>query len=257
MRALLVLLLATPAFADGTHRVETGETLAHVAQRYGCTLAQIERANGVDTSIVAPGSVVRIPDCRGKQTTMSDEERAAAALATIDGATVVKHHGTDIGASLPPDDEAYHLRRPTRAYGQPNLIAGVQRTIAAVRASFPEVHTLAIGDVSAREGGKLANHLSHQTGLDIDIGFYFARVPKGYPDAFAAADDDLDFAATWALLNTFARDPEVSMIFLDRDVTARLVRFAKQHQLSTDDVARVVKHWPGHRDHLHVRFKQP
>ena len=268
MRALWFLLLATPAFAGGRHVVQAGETLAHVAEMYGCSLEEIERANGVTTSLVAQGSVVAIPDCsvrsRARRSTprpsreMSDDDRAAEALATIDGTRVVRESPppAKLGASL-PEGEGYHLRRPSRAFGQMITVTGLQRAIAEVRALYPDVHDLAIGDLSAREGGKLGNHLSHQTGLDVDVGFYFTKLPKGYPDAFAAADAGLDYEATWALLSAFARDPAVEMIFLDRDVTAQLFRWAKQRGTPADQLPTVVKHWPGHRDHLHVRFKQP
>ena len=68
-----------------------------------------------------------------------------------------------------------------------------------------EVHTLAIGDLSRDGGGKMGNHHSHQSGLDVDVGFYFHHVPDGYPDRFVGANDDLDLDAMWALTLAFAR----------------------------------------------------
>ena len=290
MRPLVVIaLLAAPASA-GRHVVQAGETLEHVGQMYGCSLDEIERANHVTTSLVAPGSVVVIPECsvhahsHARRVTtrpreMSDDERAAAALATIDGAAVVRvvPAATTSGSRIPdeevlPEGEGYHLRRPTRAFGQSHVVEGLQRAIAEVRALYPDVHTLAIGDLSAREGGKLGNHLSHQTGLDVDVGFYYTKVPAGYPEAFAAASAALDLEATWALLGSFARttqlDTGVAMIFLDYDVQARLYRWAKargtpedeleflfQYPRGKDALAGLVRHWPHHADHMHVRFR--
>ncbi|HET9484100.1 MAG TPA: hypothetical protein VFO79_09100, partial [Xanthomonadales bacterium] len=102
--------------------------------------------------------------------------------------------------------------------------------------------------------------------------FYFHRVPAGYPDAFAPANGDLDLAATWALLTAFARtshlDDGVQMIFLDYDVQARLHQWARkrgtpddqlaqllQYPRGKDSLSGLVRHWPNHADHLHVRFK--
>jgi murein endopeptidase len=135
-----------------------------------------------------------------------------------------------------------------------------------------EVHTLAIGDLSARRGGKIADHQSHQSGLDVDVGFYFHHVPDGYPDRFVAANADLDLAATWALLTAFIRtadlDTGVQTIFLDYDVQARLHAYARQRGTPDADLAMIfqyprgkdalaglVRHWPSHADHMHVRFK--
>ncbi len=289
MRPLvLIALFATPAFAQ-RHTVQAGETLAHVARMYGCSLDEIERANHVTTSLVAIGSVVEIPPCsvqsRARRVTtkppqrdMSDDDRAAAALATIDGAAVVRAPAprpatTQIqNEEVLPEGDGYHLRRASRAYGAGHVVEHLQHAIAEVRALYPEVHTLAIGDLSAREGGKLGNHLSHQTGLDVDVGFYFTRVPKGYPESFAAASDALDLEATWALLVAFAHTSEldtgVSMIFLDYDVQARLYRWAAkrgtpedqlellfQYPRGKSELAGLVRHWPHHGDHMHVRFK--
>ena len=288
MRPLVVIaLLAAPASA-GRHVVQPGETLEHVGQMYGCSLDEIERANHVTTSLVAPGSVVVIPECsvqvhaRARRVTtrpreLTDDERAAEALATIDGAAVVRVQPRATATRIPdaealPEGEGYHLRRPTRAFGQSHVVEGLQRAIAEVRALYPDVHALAIGDLSAREGGKLGNHLSHQTGLDVDVGFYFTKVPAGYPEAFVAASAALDLEATWALLGSFARtaqqDTGVAMIFLDYDVQARLYKWAKargtpdddlgfllQYPRGKDALVGLVRHWPHHADHMHVRFR--
>ncbi len=282
MRPVIVIaLLAGPAWAQH-HTVQSGETLAHVAQMYGCSLDEIERANGVTTSLVAQGSVVEIPACsvqsRARRVTtkprsdMSDEDRAAAALATIDGAAVVRPSGKIHNEEALPEGDGYHLRRASRGFGAGHVVEHLQHAIAEVRALYPDVHTLAIGDLSAREGGKLGNHLSHQTGLDVDVGFYFTKVPRGYPESFAAAGDALDLEATWALLNAFARTSQletgVSMIFLDYDVQARLYKWARsrgtpddelaalfQYPRGRSELAGLVRHWPHHGDHMHVRFK--
>ena len=190
--------------------------------------------------------------------------RARRALAVIDGTAMVKLRDTQ--------DGNYRLRRPQYSYGAPHVVGHLQRAIAEVRALYPRVHTLAIGDLSAPEGGKLANHLSHRTGVDVDVGLYFTKIPAGYPDNFAAANEDLDLEATWALVTAFARTSDlptgVQVMFLDYDIQARLHAWARQRgtpdtQLADllqyprgkDAIAGMVRHWPSHADHLHVRFK--
>jgi hypothetical protein len=175
------------------------------------------------------------------------------------------------GARLAQAD-GYRVRRPHRAYGASHVVDHVRGAIAAVRALYPHVHTLAIGDLSAPRGGRLGDHQSHQSGLDVDLGLYFTEPPLGYPAAFAPADDTLDLAATWALIHAFARTSHlpagVEVIFLDRAVQARLYRWAAargtpieqlaellQYPRAADARAGLVRHWPGHADHLHVRFR--
>jgi murein endopeptidase len=234
-----------------------------------------------------------------------DDAKAAQALATIDGtATVVvptndDDHDSGVasgstvtfepapgeshsvaqpwrgrlenGEQLPSDDDAYRIRRPAHAWGAENVVTHLRAAIASVRA-LHDVHVLAIGDLSAKEGGKLSQHLSHQSGLDVDVGFYFHKVPDGYPDAFAPASDDLDLEATWALLAAFVRTADapdgVQMIFLDTSVQKRLHDYAQSRGTPTETLAAVfqyprgkdaltgiVRHWPNHTDHFHVRFK--
>lgn len=297
---LLVALLCTPATAND-HVVQRGETLEHVAHQYGCSVDVVLRANGLNTTLVKPGTVVTIPRCtlaarartreriRGRAARTNDDvARARQALAVIDGTTTIAavrdaEDADDAGDDRPwngklrraerlPTGDGYRIRRPHRAYGQAHVVEHVKNAIAVVRALYPDVHTLAIGDISARHGGKLANHASHQTGLDVDLGFYFHAVPEGYPERFVAANADLDLEATWALLTAFARTTHlpdgVQVIFLDYNVQARLHQWARkrgtpdnqlaqllQYPRGKDSVSGLVRHWPSHHDHLHVRFK--
>ena len=177
-------------------------------------------------------------------------------------------HGAHLDAG-----EGYIVRRPARAYGAGHVVDYLRHAIAEVRALYPDVHTLAIGDLSAEHGGRISDHRSHQSGLDVDVGFYFTRVPPGYPVSFATADAHLDLEATWALLVAFARtadrDDGVAMIFLDSGVQKLLYDYARgrgtperelafllQYPRSEDAIAGLVRHWPGHTNHFHVRFKR-
>ncbi|MBS1124897.1 MAG: Peptidoglycan-binding lysin domain protein, partial [Deltaproteobacteria bacterium] len=218
------------------------------------------------------------------------DDRAERALAVIDGTAVVKTaraaevnrdepsesigqpwNGRLVNGEALPQGDGYRVRRPQRAFGASHVVEHLQTAIAAVRAMY-DVHTLAIGDLSARGGGKIGDHHSHQSGLDVDVGFYFRRMPDGYPDTFADASADLDLDATWALLLAFVRttdqDTGVQIIFLDYDAQARLYKFAKkrgtpeadleaifQYPRGRDTLAGLVRHWPNHADHFHVRFK--
>jgi hypothetical protein len=293
VRSLVVVALLCTTAEAGEHVVQRGETLEHVAQAYGCSVEAVLRANKLDTVLVKPGTVIHVPACTMKTRARSrerigkpidDAARARQALAVIDGTTMIAAtreepdeelkpwSGKLRAAEQLPTGEGYRIRRPNRAFGAPHVVEHLKDAIAIVRALYPDVHTLAIGDLSAEHGGKLANHVSHQTGVDVDIGFYFHSQPAGYPDHFVAANADLDVEATWALLTAFARtshlDDGVQMIFLDYDVQARMHAWARKRGTPDDQLAALlqyprgkesltglVRHWPNHGDHLHVRFK--
>ncbi|HSD88010.1 MAG TPA: penicillin-insensitive murein endopeptidase [Kofleriaceae bacterium] len=284
MRSILVLVLMTASAHADRYIIQRGETLEHVATAHGCSVEALQRANGLRTTLVKAGTEIDVPACslrsraRVRTTTrakpVDDDEKAKAALAVIDGATWMPPPApapTRGGFEPLAQGDGYELRRPSRAYGAPNVIEHLRSTIAVVRALYPEVHTLAIGDISAEHGGKLDNHVSHKTGLDVDVGFYFKKVPDGYPDRFVDANATLDLEATWALLTAFARtqdaDDGVGIIFLDYAVQKKLYDWAHARGTPDEDLAQLlqyprgkdagglVRHWPNHADHMHVRFK--
>jgi LysM repeat protein len=171
------------------------------------------------------------------------------------------------------EGDGYYIRRPYRAYGTDHVVAQIEDVLQRMHARFSDRHDLAVGDLSAEEGGKISEHHSHQTGRDLDIGFYFKTKPKGYPSGFVAAEKStLDFKATWALLKAFldtSRQPGgVQMIFLDYSVQKMIYEWAKDHEVPEDYLewafqyprgkkasGGMVRHEPHHDDHLHIRFR--
>jgi murein endopeptidase len=296
---LVGVVIGTKAHA-GRHTMVRGETLEHVARAHGCSVASVLRANNLDNVLVPAGTVVRVPTCtrgRPQPQPVTDDDRARRALAVIDGTgitrpvelvhapppTVIAPIGASRSIGAPWDGrlhnarellpgEGYTIRRPANAYGADHVVEHVRRAIAEVRAQLPHVHTLAIGDLSDRDGGPLERHQSHQSGLDVDIGLYFKATPGKYPREFADASKDLDLEAMWTLVVAFARTAELStgvqVIFLDHHIQARLYRHAKARGISDDELSTIlqyprdktklvglVRHYRNHYDHLHVRFK--
>lgn len=281
-----LLLVSTSASAERVV-VQRGETLEHVAAAHGCTTEAVERANHVDTSLVKAGTVVEVPSCgritnRARTRELAPEDKAKHALAVIDGATWVPSPalspaeavgapwaGKLANASRLVAGDGYVVKRPARSFGTKHLLDHLRGAIAEVRALYPNVPTLAIGDISAEYGGKISDHRSHQSGLDVDVGFYFT---SGAVTTFADASSAFDLEANWALLAAFTRiaalDDGVQMIFLDYDLQHRLYDFAKrrgtpdseleyifQYPRGRDELSGLVRHWPGHGNHFHVRFK--
>jgi murein endopeptidase len=171
------------------------------------------------------------------------------------------------------DGDGYHIRRPWRSFGTQTTVDFVQRVLDDNHDWFP--HVLAIGDLSAEHGGQITEHHSHQSGRDADIGLFYTAQPANYPASFVhATADNLDCAATWKLLNAFAatarQDGGAQIIFLDYGVQGILYRWAKAHGVDDTKLDRllqyphgagsangIVRHFPNHDNHMHVRFKCP
>ena len=307
--ALALVARAAPAEA-GRHNVTAGQTLANIAERYQCSVASLRRANRLRGSRIVVGQTLAVPSCgkrvarrsttpavaptrrirpdlptrRPKVATPARRPRAAPPAAVVQpvraaslraGDSIGKPwHGRLHGGVRLPQGKGYLIRRPLRTWGTPETVATVRNVLGLVRAAHTGLHVLAIGDLSQKGGGRITEHRSHQSGRDIDIGFFYTTPPPGYPESFAVGTaDNLDRAATWDLLTAFARtadDPDgVEAIFLDYGVQGLLYDWAKAKGVDERYLDRLfqypeghggtglVRHEPHHNDHMHVRFRCP
>lgn len=173
------------------------------------------------------------------------------------------------------DGDGWYIRRPYRAYGTTTTVAIVERVLADIADRFPDIHDIAIGDISAEEGGRISEHSSHQSGRDIDIGLVFLAKPDAYPYSFVVGtEENLDLEATFVLVEELAKTAQesdgVQMIFLDFKTQGLLYDWALANGETEDYLARlfqyphgrgasagIVRHEPHHADHIHVRFRCP
>ncbi|HEY0715227.1 MAG TPA: penicillin-insensitive murein endopeptidase [Polyangia bacterium] len=162
-----------------------------------------------------------------------------------------------------PGYQAVHVSR-RRYYGHPTLVAFVQDlgTIAVER----NLGLLAISDLAQPRGGPMGSgHVSHQGGLDVDIWFRLdvppmpekAREKLEFPSVVDRATGKPD-PSLWTprhaeLIQAAALDPRVSRIF----VGAAIKRDLCEREWVDRSWLRLVRPWPGHDDHLHVRLRCP
>jgi penicillin-insensitive murein endopeptidase len=165
-----------------------------------------------------------------------------------------------------PDGERWTLTDPAHAWGTPETVESLVRAIDRVHAVHPATQPLVIGHLSAKNGGRLRPHKSHQSGRDVDLGFYYADPTKGW---YAVANaKNLDRARTWTLTKALLESGMVEMILVDTSIQKLL----RDHALAAgedpafvDEVFQIsgkskwplVRHAKGHATHLHVRFYSP
>lgn len=190
-------------------------------------------------------------------------------------ARVIGHYGAAClagGLPLPLDGVGYQVIDPARRrnFGHPvlvNYLGDLGRAVAA-----QELGIMLVGDMAQPRGGPMTfGHLSHQGGLDVDVWFRLDRtalplaqrdgliVPSVIDVATGRPDPERWTEAHAQLVRLAALDPRVSRVF----VGAAIKRDLCQRVWSDPDVARdrrwlnVVRTWPGHDDHLHVRLRCP
>src|SRR5262249_10540848 len=137
--------------------------------------------------------------------------------------------------------------------------------LARVHAQFPGSPKLYVGNVSTQRGGFFPPHVSHQSGRDVDIGYYLTAGHAWY--AYANASN-LDLARTWAFVRALVTETDVEMIFIDRRIQVLLHDYATSigedrawvdslFQYGSSGGRPIVVHVRGHATHIHVRFRSP
>lgn len=142
------------------------------------------------------------------------------------------------------------------------LVAGATQ---AMDKKFPNRPPVVVGDISKSTGGKLKSHRSHQTGLDADISFPSRRQHKELWDA-TGSPSDLDVERFLFLTEKMscAKGSPVIAYFVDRAIKKRVCALAKQQGRDLRDTnsctykaLRHMIHWPGHKNHFHMRLRCP
>lgn len=171
-----------------------------------------------------------------------------------------------------PEGEGYFLRTAhPNSWGTDNTVRALMTMFAAYHEKYPEGPEVNMGDISRRRGGRLRPHKSHQAGRDVDFGFvHTIKNESKHPESFIRADDtNLDIEKTWFLIESLIRTGEVKVIYVDIRVQKMLYQYAapkltpEQREVlfsvprRETSSAAIFQHWPGHRNHFHVRFRCP
>jgi LysM repeat protein len=225
------------------HKVGKGETVGAIAARYSVSRDSVRKYNKHLKK--RPNDMIRV----------GETLRVCTANRRYTHRSWLKE-----GVQLEPG-EGYNVRRPANAWGTPWAVAGIAAAVARYREREPGAPLVQIGDISRQNGGPLREHLSHQDGRDVDIGYVFQPAP---------AEGDrrkLDIPRTWALVSSFVDDPNVAVIFVDYRLQKRLYEHAKSIGMEQNELDRVFEyprngdeeailyHWRGHTMHFHVRFR--
>lgn len=244
-----------------TYTIEAGDTLGAIARRFGMSTRDVMRMN--------PGKKperLRI----GDRLTIYQEGKV-----TKSQAVGRPQGGRLINGEQLKDVPGMHFRRPLTTWGTNETVRALKAAVAEVRRKHKGIHDLVIGDLSREHGGFLAPHKSHQSGLDADIGFYFRNQPKEGPRVnLDASKSALDYEANWTLITALAGQSEesspVEYMFIGYRVQEKLYKWAKEKGISdakldwlfqyprgSRAMSGLIRHEPGHDNHIHIRFKCP
>src|SRR2546425_252564 len=81
--------------------------------------------------------------------------------------------GRIINAVQMPQDPAWIIERPDFSYAVQEAVDALAQVFRSVRRQFPDSAPARLNHISAKDGGYLRPHRSHQSGRDADIGLFY------------------------------------------------------------------------------------
>jgi penicillin-insensitive murein endopeptidase len=177
----------------------------------------------------------------------------------------VPNRGLLINSVEFPESPLWKRADPKHSWATSESVEFVEFAIKAVNEQFPDSPPLYVGDFSSKQGGRLRPHKSHQSGRDVDMGYYYVGEQVWYRRANAG---NLDRKRTWALVKALITRTPVEYIFMDQRVQPLLEEYAVAEGEDPEWMSRVfggtskagdpiVRHRAGHATHFHVRFENP
>lgn len=172
------------------------------------------------------------------------------------------------GCLLPRRGRGY-VRKNRAGWGTQETVALMQWAAGQVIGLYPESVSVIVGAISSAEGGPLRGHRSHQSGRDVDIG-YFATNNQPLTHFRAMSQRNIDIEKTWALLGALLSTSRVQYMFMDYNLQALFYRHLEREGVGIQTLTRlfqfprgraarrgIIRHAKGHADHVHVRFRCP
>lgn len=158
-------------------------------------------------------------------------------------------------------------------HGTAELVRIIEHGAHEVAFRYPGAR-LTVGDLSRKTGGRFYPHKSHQSGRDVDLGFYMLSRSKepiqvhrflsmnGKNVAFGQGEMyRFDSVRNWALIEALLSHPtiDVQHVFVVNSVKRSLLREAVRQSAAPETILkakRVIsqpRHGAPHRTHFHVR----
>lgn len=168
-----------------------------------------------------------------------------------------------------PEGSSWRLRpNRRRTFGTHKTISSLVSAFQAYGERYPDAPPVRVGEIAKRKGGRVKPHASHRTGRDVDLGYIGVAEDDGEVRWQRMGESTLDAEKSWFLIHELIKSGNVDTIFISSRLQKFLYRAAKaeglpeeelrrifQHPRHPDSPSAIIKHWRGHVNHMHVRFR--
>ncbi|MCA9538488.1 MAG: penicillin-insensitive murein endopeptidase [Myxococcales bacterium] len=201
--------------------------------------------------------------------------------ATIDPETLARWHpAVTVGRAgqgrllfgLPmPGGPGLHVLSPDESWTTPEVARTLLSLAAEVAEAHPEGPELVVLDIARHGGGRFRPHRSHQDGRDVDLRYYLTGWTPGDYEYRHVTPANFDTPRVWELLWRIYQQGVADRVFVDYRHQRRLYQYARKELKLTPEALEpvlsypkaqyrkeaLIRHVPGHHNHLHVRFHSP
>lgn len=153
-----------------------------------------------------------------------------------------------------------------RSCGTDELVSVIEGAVNYVHQHCGETYRVVVGDLSRRKGGRMHPHLSHQSGRDVDVGYFLKQSHS--PTYFKKATrQTLDAERTWRFLEYIIKQGELEYAFIHWRLQKPLYEQALKNGFSKEELSPIfqyprkrgqrvgkIRHVRGHADHIHIRI---
>lgn len=158
-----------------------------------------------------------------------------------------------------------------RLYTSEQMLGVLEDATLFVKNNFPNSEILQIGDLSAKNGGEVSGHASHQNGLDADIvylrrnGFVQDENALNWQESFIknnTVTENFHLERNFELFVHLVRTNLINRIFVDPLIKRDICQYAITHQYTnnpivTETLRRLRPLEEAHDTHLHLRLICP
>jgi LysM repeat protein len=249
------------------YEVQPGDTLSEIAHSHGVSVEEVIalQDGGVrDPNHLRVGQTLRFWVDGGLVEDFQPPPKTARRSKV---GTASKRPRARVDARLEATSDI-HIKRPHLAFGTAKTIALIEKAVAQYKRRARRGPKVLVGDISKRGGGTLNPHVSHRTGRDVDVGYVLTGAHASRTRFSGVNRENLDVARTWALVKAFLDTHEVVLVFMDYGHQKLLYEHARSQGVSEqvlDELFQyprgrgrshgIVRHWPSHKHHFHVRFR--
>lgn len=163
------------------------------------------------------------------------------------------------------ENELYKPISPSGAWGTQETLDYLRLALTKVHEELPDTPVLALGDISGKQGGPSHPHVSHQSGRDVDIAYFYNDGARWYARGTA---QNLDLPRNWAFVRALLSETDVDLILIDHSIQVLLEDYARAHGEDPawlsgvfrgvpGKLRPIIRHAPGHATHIHIRFFNP